>query len=99
MIVKMVRSRETGRAAPLLFCDVCGLKIDDLRLAAVVFHQTDLPVEIKVAHKGKCHDAAEAATPKPHGWLELSQQLAYLVNNIGGDAFLIQEQLDRPEFG
>jgi len=80
-----------GRFIPVVVCDICGQQITEARNGAVANTWTeDIQepgyVEILYAHKGACHDIAEARLSQKSqtiGWEELSHHLLYVVRNAG----------------
>jgi hypothetical protein len=67
-----------GAYYPVAICDICGQRIENIRLAAYLFdskhdplaERTVLETEIIFAHKGSCLRAAESRFPGS-GWCEL----------------------------
>src|SRR5579871_2598867 len=96
-MLKMVHRGE-GRAAPAFYCDICGDRIEDANLAAIVYIRRVSQVGEKfdplTVHKGNCHNVAErrlsTTTEDCVVWEELSIFLARLLcnsnvalNNVG----------------
>lgn len=85
----MIRVLEkSGRSCPVLLCDICGERIENLGLGAAVFPRTTAEDELREVlhvHKRACHDAAERqlAGLKGAPWQELQDHFIYLVSNSG----------------
>ena len=85
----MIRVVEkNARTYPLLICDICGERIENLGLGAAVFPRTDVDGEINDVlhvHKRSCHDAAERKVGGGKGapWQELQDHFVYLMANAG----------------
>lgn len=81
----------TGAYAPTFVCDVCDQPIEDLNKAVYAFTNLSAacPQEPTFAHKGSCHDKAEAKIQSKNagkegwsaGWDELNQLPVRLANN------------------
>lgn len=102
-MIKIVHHKQ-GRYAPMLFCDICGKRIDNAKLAAVLtvshpihYEQTS---EVMHVHKRACHDIADKRHGKKLGWEELSRHLLHLNLNVGlSPANLLALQKFDNEFG
>lgn len=72
-----------GRSAPLLFCDHCGKRIENVLMAAAVFARVGEGESspVKHVHKGECHRETERVMNTNH-WQELSTHLRYLIDNV-----------------
>ncbi|WLI13888.1 MULTISPECIES: hypothetical protein [Pseudomonas] len=91
-----------GINSPMLFCDVCGERIEDAGKAAVVFdnfRQNGERAKTLHVHKGSiggktCHHEAEliirsgGGTP---GWQELKRHLCDLAHNVAFPASVMAE--------
>ncbi len=84
----LIHYRE-GRYAPVVVCDICEQRITNANLAVAVgtdvYGKDPELISVLHAHKGTCHDAAEAKLGGriKTGWDELSHHLLHLVQNIG----------------
>lgn len=82
---------EEGEIIPVIVCDVCNKRIEEvMKAAAVNLSILDLgkiPTKVLHVHKGECHDLAEARVKEQYGhyagWEELSMHLYYLCYNLG----------------
>jgi len=68
---------DDGLYCPRIYCDVCGLEIDDCQKGNVCHPGTD-PVFV---HKGDC-DRSQPRD-KQYPWVELRHFMVYLGNNVG----------------
>lgn len=85
-MIKVIR--KDAITHPIIVCDACGNRIEDIRLAAAVYPYSqgdDETTGVLHAHKGSCLDQAEeklggvAST----SWHELEDHLIWLVTGAG----------------
>jgi hypothetical protein len=88
------------RSVPIFCCAICGSWIDQLELGAAVFQSPEHEghtVEVILAHKGACHDKAEAslsAAGKSVGWQELER---YLMDACHNGGLTVQKMIKQDE--
>lgn len=87
-VISIVRS--DNRAAAVIVCDICTKEIRDVEMAAAVYQinvSNGASVTPLHAHKGRCHDAAEAQLggKSETGWAEMREHLFQLCANSGFD--------------
>lgn len=97
----------SGAFAPTFICDVCDKRIEDLNRAVYAFTNRPeaCPQEPIFAHKGRCHDQAEADIQSDNagkdgwsaGWDELNHLPARLANNSNPEWPRQKYRLDRDE--
>lgn len=98
-----VMSRDHRSVPLLLCCDSCGSWIDDIGHGAAVFVSPSCEGdarEVRLAHKGACHDAIEARLRgEGHvvGWQELRRFLLDALHNGGLTFERIQEAHQREQ--
>lgn len=84
-MIKMLKF--SGRSAPVIICDICGKRIEEVKLGAAVFPQIDTEgaiAEVLHVHKRDCHNAAEQKIGGGESapWQELRHHLSYLLHNV-----------------
>ncbi|KJH69643.1 hypothetical protein [Aliterella atlantica] len=90
-MIQVIFEQKEGVIIPVIACDVCNKRIEDVMQAAAVnlsiLDMGKTPTKVLHVHKGKCHDLAEAQVKEQHGhyagWEELSTHLYYLCYNLG----------------
>ena len=76
-----------GFLCPIVICDICQDMIGNVSEGAAVFScsgDANQKTEVLHAHKGQCHEAAEAKFDND-GWQELAYHLYLLCLNTGMD--------------
>jgi hypothetical protein len=80
----------SGRAAPVVICDICGKRVEEADLGAAVFPRMQSEsegtvVQVLHVHKGPCHDKAQLQLGgvRDTAWQELRIHFSYLLHNLG----------------
>jgi hypothetical protein len=88
-----------GRYRPIVLCDVCREQIVDAKKAVATSNMKVVAGNFTgaiYAHKGKCHDEAEANLGKAHaGWVDLETHFLQLLYNAGWRPEHLQEWQER----
>ncbi len=99
-MIQVIYDEKEDEIIPVITCDVCNNRIEDVLNAVAVnqnvFDMGETPTKILHAHKGRCHDSAEAKIGKYAGWEELSAHLYYLCKNLGLTSQWFEAR-DRPQ--
>ena len=89
-----------GGFVPLVFCDMCHLRVRDAGMGATVNRSDAVNdgdfLDFAHVHKGACMRAAEARLGgrARTGWTELCDHLRYIVHNTGTNLQHLQERED-----
>jgi len=84
-----------GVYGPIIRCDVCGERITNAGLAAVLRKTAMLAEgqesEVFHVHKGRCHDTMEGRLGGAPGWDEITNHFLNLLLNAGSSPAKLRE--------